>query len=103
MLADLGTLLTDIEDVKVHSSVLATGRTLHATADSMAIKHHRYEGVRFEDFIRALSATPLPSFPPHPLPVQDRGKFEAPSTDAPVTLHNMFGYLDEHRGDCRCG
>ncbi len=93
-LLTLGTLLTDIEDVKIHSTLLAEGRTIHATADSIAIKHHRYEGVRFEDFIRALSTAPLPSFPPRPLPIQDRGEFEAPSPDTPVTLHNMFGYLD---------
>jgi len=93
-LLTLGTLLTDVEDVKVHSTLLAAGRTIHATADSIAIKHHRYEGVRFEDFIRALSTAPLPSFLPRPLPTPDLGAFEAPAPHAPVTLQNMVGYLD---------
>ena len=93
-LLTLGTLLTDIEDVNVHSKLLAAGRTIHATADSIAIQHHRYEGIRFEDFIRALSTAPLPSFPARPLPTQDRIEFEAPSPDAPVTLRHLFGYLD---------
>ena len=93
-LLTLGSLLTDVEDVTVHPTLLAAGRTIHATADSIAIKHHCYEGVRFEDFIRALSTAPLPSFLPRPLPTRDRGTFEAPSPDVPVTLHNMFGYLD---------
>ena len=93
-LLTLGTLLTDIEDVKAHSRLLAAGRTIHATADSVAIRHHRYEAVRFEDFIRALSTAPLPAFPPRSLPAQARGTFEAPSLGDPVTLHNMFGYLD---------
>ncbi len=93
-LLTLGTLLTDIEDVKAHSKLLASGRTIHATVDSIAIKHHRYEDVRFEDFIRALSTAPLPAFPARPLPTQNLIEFEAPSPDAPVTLRHMFGYLD---------
>ncbi len=93
-LLTLGTLLTDVEDVKIHSTLLAAGRTIHATADSIAIKHHRYEGVQFEDFIRALSTAPLPSFLPRPLPTPDPGAFEAPPSHAPVTLQNMVGYLD---------
>ena len=93
-LLTLGTLLTDVEDVKIHSTLLAAGRTIHATADSIAIKHHRYEGVRFEDFIRALSTAPLPSFLPRPLPTPDPGAFEAPAPHAPVTLQNLVGYLD---------
>ena len=93
-LLTLGTLLTDVEDVKIHSTLLAAGRTIHATADSIAIKHHRYEGVRFEDFIRALSAAPLPSFLPRPLPTRDFGAFEAPPSHAPVTLQSMVGHLD---------
>ncbi|MEC4673395.1 MAG: thiamine pyrophosphate-binding protein, partial [Nitrospirota bacterium] len=93
-LLTLGTLLTDIEDVKAHSVLLAAGRTIHATADTITIKHHRYEDILFEDFIRALAASPLPSFPTHPLPTHDRTKFKPPPADAPVTLQSMFGCLD---------
>ena len=93
-LLTLGTLLTDIEDVKAHSTLLAAGRTIHATADPIAIKHHRYDNVRFEDFIRALSSSPLPAFPPRTLPTTDNVRFESPPHHTPVTLRNMFGYLD---------
>ncbi len=93
-LLTLGTLLTDIEDVKAHSTLLAAGRTIHATADTIAIKHHRYDNVRFEDFIRALSSSPLPAFPPRTLPTTDNVRFESPPHHTPVTLRNMFGYLD---------
>ncbi len=93
-LLTLGTLLTDVEDVTVHPTLLAAGQTIHATADSIAIKHHCYEGVRFEDFIRALSTAPLPAFLPRPLPTRNRGTFEAPVPDTPVNLQDMFGYLD---------
>ena len=94
-LLTLGTLLTDIEDVKVHAKLLAAGRTIHATADAIAIKHHTYDSVRFEDFVRALAASPLPSFPEQSLPPRDSVRFEPPPFNAPVTLRNVFGYLDD--------
>jgi TPP-dependent 2-oxoacid decarboxylase len=93
-LLTLGTLLTDIEDVKAHSTLLAAGRTIHATAETIAIKHHRYDNIRFEDFIRALASSPLPAFPSRPLPAMDSVHFETPPAHTPVTLRNMFGYLD---------
>ena len=93
-LLTLGTLLTDVEDVKAHTTLLATGRTVHATADSIAIKHHTYEGVRFEDFVRALVTSPLPSFPSRVLPPRDSVRFDPPGPHAAVTLRNVFGYLD---------
>jgi TPP-dependent 2-oxoacid decarboxylase len=93
-LLTLGTLLTDVEDVKAHTTLLAAGRTVHATADSIAIKHHTYEGVRFEDFVRALAVSPLPSFPARALPPRDSVRFDPPGPEVAVTLRNVFGYLD---------
>jgi len=93
-LLTLGTLLTDVEDVKAHTTLLAAGRTVHATADSIAIKHHSYEDVRFEDFIRALAASPLPAFPARGLPPRDSVRFDLPGPETAVTLRNVFGYLD---------
>lgn len=98
-LVTLGTLLTDIEDVKAHSTLLAAGRTIHATADSIAIKHHTYDGVRFEDFVRALVTTPLPSFPKQSLPPRDSVRFDSPGPEAAVTLRSLFGYLDDLLND----
>jgi TPP-dependent 2-oxoacid decarboxylase len=93
-LLTLGTLLTDVEDVKAHTTLLAAGRTVHATADSIAIKHHTYEGVRFEDFFRALAVAPLPSFPGRALPPRDSVRFDPPGPEVAVTLGNVFGHLD---------
>ena len=36
--------------------------TVHATADRVAIKHHRYESIKFQDFVQGLVRSPLPSF-----------------------------------------
>ena len=90
----LGTVLTDVEDVQAHPTLLAEGRTIHATADAITIQHHRYDSVRFEDFVRTLAASPLPSFPNLPLPKDDRVSFESPEPKTPVTLKSLFGYLD---------
>ncbi len=98
-LLTLGTLLTDVDDAKAHASLLAAGRTLHATADSIAIKHHTYHEVRFEDFVRALVVAPLPVFPVRMLPQRDSVRFIQPGLEEAVTLRNVFGYLDELLND----
>ena len=91
----LGSILTDIEDVGAHSTLLEQGRTIHATADAIAIRHHRYDRIRFEDFVRALAAAPMPSFPSRPLPSRKTEPVQHPSPNTPVTLEGLFGYLDE--------
>ncbi|WP_447972336.1 alpha-keto acid decarboxylase family protein [Nitrospira sp. Kam-Ns4a] len=91
----LGSILTDIDDVGVHSTLLAQGRTIHATADAIVIKHHRYDQVRFEDFVRALAAAPMPSFPPRPLPAPEPLAQSAPAAADPVTLAGLFAALDD--------
>jgi indolepyruvate decarboxylase len=89
----LGSILSDI-DLGVYSVVLSEGRTIHATADRIAIKHHRYESVSFEAFVRALVKAPLPSFSSRPLPAGKAASGEAPPDDAPATLRGLFDYLD---------
>ncbi len=93
-LLTLGSILTDIEDVTGHSTLLAAGRTIHVTADTLAIKHHRYDSVQFEDFVKALASSPLPAFPSQPLPTHDSVRFEPSSQQKPITLRDLFGYLD---------
>ena len=79
---------------KAHPTLLAVGKTIHATADAITIKHHRYDSVRFEDFIRALASSPLPSFPTRPLPTPDIVSFKPPKRGDKITLRGLFGYLD---------
>lgn len=90
----LGTILTDIEDVGAHTARLAEGRAIHATADSVTIKHHSYNQVRMEDFIRALAAAPLTAFPSRPLPPPPDVLQGAPSPDDPVTIRGLVAHLD---------
>ncbi len=90
----LGSILTDLEELGADSPLMKAGRTVHATADAITIKHHRYEGVYFEDFVKALVATPMRSFPARPLPAHVIEPREMPAPDRPATLKGLFGHLE---------
>ncbi len=90
----LGSILSDVEDLDARSPLLAEGRTIHATADRVAIKHHRYEAIRFEDFVKALVSAPLPSFPSRELPKQEEVTDQPAAPESPVTLKGLFHHLD---------
>jgi indolepyruvate decarboxylase len=90
----LGSILTDIEDLGAHSPLLAEGRAIHATADAITVKHHRYDGVRFEDFVRALVAAPMPSFQSRPLPTLHGATPEILARTEPATLRGLFSHLE---------
>jgi indolepyruvate decarboxylase len=92
----LGSILSDVEDLDATSPLLSEGRTIHATADRVAIKHHRYESIKFQDFVQGLVRSPLPSFShsQRPLPARTVPAPSAPDLDAPVTLEGLFRHLD---------
>lgn len=91
----LGSILTDLEDLDPTSPVMRAGRTVHATADAITIKHHRYERVYFEDFVRALIAAPMPHFPPRELPTPEALLPAAPRPDEQATLRGLFNLLQQ--------
>src|SRR5512139_1671481 len=41
----LGSILSDVEDLDSRSSLFSNGHTIHATADRIAIRHHRYDTI----------------------------------------------------------
>lgn len=90
----LGSILSDVEDVDARSPLMTEGRTIHATADRVAIKHHRYETIRFQDFVQGLGDASLPRFPSRPLPVQPVTAGPAVTPGGPVTLRGLFRHLD---------
>jgi len=90
----LGSILTDVEDLDADSPLLSEGRTIHATADRVAIKHHRYDAIRFQDFVRALVTNTLPSFPSRPLPTPLPMLQGTIAPNTPVTLNGLFRHLD---------
>ncbi|THJ20163.1 MAG: alpha-keto acid decarboxylase family protein [Nitrospira sp. CG24E] len=90
----LGSILSDVEDLNADSPLLSEGRAIHATADRVAIKHHRYDAIRFQDFVKALVTTRLPSFPSRPLPASLPLPEDTTPPDSPVTLNGLFRHLD---------
>jgi len=83
----LGSILSDVEDLDLCSPVLSEGRTIHTTADRVAIKYHRDDAIRFQDFVRALTTHPLPSFPSRPLPPPVSIERGTNTPHSPITLH----------------
>jgi indolepyruvate decarboxylase len=90
----LGTHLTDIEDVSVNSPLIAEGRTVHATSDRIAVKHHRYEDVRFDEFVRTLSELSLKPFPRRSLPEPEPVALRPPAESDAATLHGLFAHVN---------
>jgi len=90
----LGSILSDVEDLDARSSLFSDGHTIHATADRIAIKHHRYDTIRFEDFVKALASAQLPSFESRRMPLSEKFNDPMPPPQASVTLHGIFRHLD---------
>ncbi len=90
----LGSILSDVEDMDARSSLFSDGHTIHATADRIAIKHHRYDTIRFEDFVKALASAPLPCFEARRMPVFEKCDGPMPPLQASVTLQGVFRHLD---------
>ncbi|HZS11865.1 MAG TPA: thiamine pyrophosphate-binding protein [Nitrospirales bacterium] len=90
----LGSILTDLEDLGMDSPLMRAGRTIHATADAITIKHHRYETVWFEDFLRALIAAPMPVFPGRALPSYVLAPPKPTKPTDPATLAGVFSHLE---------
>ncbi len=54
----LGTVLTDV-NLGVFTASLERSRIIEATSEKIQVRHHRWEGVRLGDFLRALIKAPL--------------------------------------------
>ncbi|MCP9456050.1 MAG: thiamine pyrophosphate-binding protein [Nitrospira sp.] len=90
----LGSILSDVEDLDPHSPLFSEGRTIHATADRVAIKHHRFDSIKFQDFVRALVQAPLPVFPSRTPPASPPFSLAPLSPESPITLQGLFRHLD---------
>jgi indolepyruvate decarboxylase len=90
----LGSILSDVEDLDARNALFSDGHTIHATADRVAIKHHRYDSIRFEDFVKGLAGTSLPSFPTPRIPSSHPFEDPLPAAQASVRLRGLFRHLD---------
>ena len=54
----LGAFMTDI-NLGIYTAQLDVARTINATSERIAIKHHHFENVRLRDFIEGLARARL--------------------------------------------
>jgi indolepyruvate decarboxylase len=86
----LGTYLTDME-MGIYTQKFDESRIILATAESVRIRYHHYQGILLEDFLRALYEQNLPQYD-RPLP-EARDPIYAPweaKPDTPITIRRLF-------------
>lgn len=86
----LGAPITDT-DTGIFTTRLSPERTVHATSQTVRIRHHAFEEVRLEDFLGGLAARSVPRFD-RPLPRRDN-PLEQPwvaRAGAPLTTGRLF-------------
>ncbi len=90
----LGSILSDMEDLDAQSPLRTEGRTIHATADHVSIRHHRYDTIRFQDFVQALGTHELAAHSTRALPPPLSIEKPAQKPDDRISLHGLFSHLD---------
>ncbi len=90
----LGFFMTDI-NLGIGSAKLDPAKCIYATSEKLAIRHHTFEGVRFEDFIHGLIDAPLPLRDPGALPALPVPGAELdPPQPGPLTITRLFERLN---------
>lgn len=90
----LGSILSDVDVLDPQRPELASGQVIHATADRIAIKHHRYDGIEFEAFVKGLLHLQIAPFASRTLPKPERAAYLRPEPADPITLQGLFSHLD---------
>lgn len=90
----LGTVLTDI-NLGIFTAKLDRKNCIEATSEKVAIRHHHFDDIRFQDFIRGLIRAPLKKQARRIQPAvatQPRDRF--PRVDAPIRVRRCFDRLN---------
>jgi indolepyruvate decarboxylase len=90
----LGSILSDVDVLDPQRPELAGGQVIHVTADRIAIKHHRYDGIEFEPFVKGLLHLQIAPFPSRKLPKPEAAAYRRPEPADPITLQGLFSHLD---------
>ncbi len=95
----LGAFMTDI-NLGIYTAQIDQGRSIYTTSEKLAIRHHMFEGVRFKDFVRALTASELRRHEPGKIPKPPRPQEFVPGRQGEkVTIARLFERLNEYLGD----
>ncbi|HEV3416183.1 MAG TPA: thiamine pyrophosphate-binding protein, partial [Pirellulales bacterium] len=95
----LGTFMTDL-NLGVFTANLNSANCIYATSEQLRIRHHHFQGVLLQDFIRALAAArprpPARQLPPQPQRHDERFQLKP---DAPITIARLMARLNESLTD----
>ncbi len=89
----LGTFMTDL-NLGLFTARLDHTQSIYATSERISIRHHRFEKIRFQDFVKGLGKAPIAPRPlgaiprPHPpCPVSVKNKSK-------ITIDTLFQHLN---------
>ena len=96
----LGALMTDI-NLGVHTAKLEVSRSINATSDSIAIKHHQYDDILLADFISGLttaltSGSKAITAGSRKKQARTEKKAFRPRPNKPCTIQRLFTRMDEY-------
>ncbi|MGE0483938.1 MAG: alpha-keto acid decarboxylase family protein [Gammaproteobacteria bacterium] len=90
---NLGAMLTDL-DTGIFTANLDPARMIAASADTLSIRRHHYQGIDLGSFLDALCSAPLTVRPPLPPSCHAAPARFTPVPDYPVSVARLFECLD---------
>ena len=94
----LGAFMTDI-NLGVFTAHLDESRTINATSERTAIRHHHYDGITLRDFIHGLLKAPIGRRRRVAVPPKRPQKPFRPQRNRPVTVRRFFARLNDFLED----
>jgi indolepyruvate decarboxylase len=97
----LGTFLTDV-NLGIFTANLDRAKAIEATSEKVQIHHHRYEGIEFADFVRALLKAGLKKhadLAPVVGVADGTAKLKQGKGSDPVTVAHLFARLNDFLTD----
>jgi len=90
----LGAFMTDL-NLGVYTANIDPGRSIYAISEKISIKHHHYDDILFEDFIRGLNESPIRARTPDALPHRTPPEPLPPGNGTdPITVKQLFNRLN---------
>ena len=100
----LGTFITDM-NMGIYTAKLERGRTVLATTESIKVRHHTYEDVRFEDYLRGLARSTSKGARKkfkHPNPHADPAPLKKSELTEPLNMAEVMRIVGLHLDENCC-